>query len=100
MGCPGQARTRPERNQPSQRYRRRRRTAAAGAIKSCAVVTCAAQPRNAMRDQRSFLALCPTMCATNCAWNGRKSQAIVRPARDKKLAIPRPSSSKKFFVSI
>ncbi|KZV35218.1 hypothetical protein F511_43251 [Dorcoceras hygrometricum] len=50
-----------------------------------AAVTCAARPHNAMRDQRisarSFLASCPTMCATNCARNGQKSQALARPAR-------------------
>ncbi|KZV55471.1 myosin-binding protein 1-like [Dorcoceras hygrometricum] len=32
MGCPGQARTKPRSNQPSQRCRRRRRTAAAANI--------------------------------------------------------------------
>ncbi|KZV54750.1 hypothetical protein F511_04099 [Dorcoceras hygrometricum] len=104
MGCPGQARTRPRRNHPSQRCRRRRLMAAAAAIKSRAAVTCAAQPHNAMRDQRisarSFLASCPTMCATNCAWNGGKSQAIVRLACDKKLVIAWLACDKKTQLSL
>ncbi|KZV35688.1 putative sulfite oxidase [Dorcoceras hygrometricum] len=47
MGCPGQARTKPRRNQPSQRCQRHRRTAAAAKYR-----TAAAAHRRAKRDAR------------------------------------------------
>ncbi|KZV29928.1 hypothetical protein F511_41666 [Dorcoceras hygrometricum] len=62
MGCPGQARTKPRRNQPSQRYRRHHRTAAAWrrpaylrrATMSEALATNRPPPRNRLRESSSM----------------------------------------------
>ncbi|KZV32744.1 hypothetical protein F511_24183 [Dorcoceras hygrometricum] len=83
MGCPGQARTKPRRSQPSQRRRRHRRTATA-ANKSRAAATRAAPH-----------CVAPSNCATCRAWAAAQPfgqhATIVRPARDLRMAIARPA---------